>query len=176
MTEKLETVRGSGNVFADLGLADADVEQAKALLAAEIIHILDEEGLSVREAERRTGVPYTDFSRIRNAAMQDRLAVQARRTPTSRSSLTRSRSSSTVPGTMSSIRPSRSFWTPTHGRLSTSGPDWLPQSGASLPQTRRWRRFLTVTVRRKEPRTNEDQMDPSGQSRSSALAGPHSAG
>jgi predicted XRE-type DNA-binding protein len=74
MTEKLETVRGSGNVFADLGLADTDVQQAKALLAAEIIHILDEEGLSVREAGRRTGVPYTDFSRIRNVDI-DRFTV-----------------------------------------------------------------------------------------------------
>jgi predicted XRE-type DNA-binding protein len=74
MTEKLETVRGSGNVFADLGLADADVEQAKALLAAEIIHVLDEEGLSVREAGRRTGVPYTDFSRIRNVDL-DRFTI-----------------------------------------------------------------------------------------------------
>jgi len=74
MTENLEIVRGSGNVFADLGLADADVEQAKALLAAEIIHILDEEGLSVREAGKRTGVPYTDFSRIRNVDL-DRFTI-----------------------------------------------------------------------------------------------------
>ena len=66
MSEELETVRGSGNLFSDLGLADADVEQTKALLAAEIIRVLDEEGLSVRAAERRTGVAYTEFSRIRN--------------------------------------------------------------------------------------------------------------
>lgn len=32
-----ETVRGTGNVFADLGLPDPDAEQAKALIAAEII-------------------------------------------------------------------------------------------------------------------------------------------
>ena len=38
------------------------MEQTKALLAAEIIHILEEEGLSVRAAEKRSGVPYTDFS------------------------------------------------------------------------------------------------------------------
>ena len=72
--EKLETVRGSGNVFADLGLANSDVEQTKALLAAEIIHILDEEGLSVRAAEKRSGVPYTDFSRIRNLDL-DRFSI-----------------------------------------------------------------------------------------------------
>jgi len=74
MTEKLETIRGSGNVFADLGLANSDVEQTKALLAAEIIHVLDEEGLSVRAAAKRTGVAYTDFSRIRNADL-DRFTI-----------------------------------------------------------------------------------------------------
>ena len=74
MTEKLETVRGSGNVFADLDLANADVEQTKALLAAEIIKILDKEGLSVRAAGKRTGVAYTDFSRIRNVDL-DRFTI-----------------------------------------------------------------------------------------------------
>jgi hypothetical protein len=42
--------RGSGNVFRDLGLANADVAQFKAILAAEIIKVLDREGLSVRGA------------------------------------------------------------------------------------------------------------------------------
>jgi len=74
MSEKLEVVRGSGNVFADLGLANSDVEQTKALLAAEIIHILDEEGLSVRAAGERSGVPYSDFSRIRNLDL-DRFSI-----------------------------------------------------------------------------------------------------
>ena len=74
MNEKLKTVRGSGNVFADLGLPNSDVEQTKALLAAEIIRILGEEGLSVRAAERRTGVAYTDFSRIRNVDL-DRFTI-----------------------------------------------------------------------------------------------------
>ena len=74
MSDELETVRGSGNVFADLGLADADVEQTKALLAAEIIGVLDEEGLSVRAAGQRSGVPYTDFSRIRNVDL-DRFTI-----------------------------------------------------------------------------------------------------
>lgn len=64
---KLELVRGSGNVFRDLGHRDADVEQFKAILAAEIIKVLDREGLSVRAAHGRTGVAAADFSRIRNA-------------------------------------------------------------------------------------------------------------
>jgi len=69
MSEKLEIVKGSGNVFYDLGEKDADVKQTKALLAAEIIRILDKEKLSVRDAEKITDYNYSDFSRIRNAEL-----------------------------------------------------------------------------------------------------------
>jgi predicted XRE-type DNA-binding protein len=62
-----EVVRGSGNVFRDLGRKNADVEQFKAILAAEIIKVLDQDGLSVRAAHDRTGIAAADFSRIRNA-------------------------------------------------------------------------------------------------------------
>jgi predicted XRE-type DNA-binding protein len=65
--EKLELVRGSGNVFRDLGRGNADLEQLKALLAAEIIKALDREELTVRAAQARTGFAAADFSRIRNA-------------------------------------------------------------------------------------------------------------
>ena len=65
--EKLEIVRGSGNVFRDLGHQSADVEQFKAILAAEIIKVLDRDALSVRGAHAVTGVAAADFSRIRNA-------------------------------------------------------------------------------------------------------------
>jgi predicted XRE-type DNA-binding protein len=67
--EKLEVVRGSGNVFRDLGQANADTEQFKAILAAEIIKVLDRERLSVRAAQGRTGIAAADFSRIRNAKL-----------------------------------------------------------------------------------------------------------
>ena len=66
-TEKLKVVRGGGNVFRDLGHRNADAEQFKAILAAEIIKALDREGLSVRTAHERTGIAAADFSRIRNA-------------------------------------------------------------------------------------------------------------
>ena len=66
-SEKLEVVRGSGNVFRDLGHKNADAEQFKVILAAEIIKALDREGLSVRAAHGRTGLAAADFSRIRNA-------------------------------------------------------------------------------------------------------------
>ena len=65
--EELEVIRGSGNVFRDLGKPNADVEQLKGILAAEIIKALDQEDLSVRKAQVRTGIAAADFSRIRNA-------------------------------------------------------------------------------------------------------------
>ena len=65
--ERLEVKRGSGNVFRDMGHKNADVEQFKAILAAEIIKTLDRDALSVRDAHSRTGIAAADFSRIRNA-------------------------------------------------------------------------------------------------------------
>ncbi len=59
--------RGSGNVFRDLGRENDDVEQRKALLAADIIKALDCDGLTIREAHAKTGFTAADFSRIRNA-------------------------------------------------------------------------------------------------------------
>ena len=72
--DDFELVHGSGNVFRDFGRADADVQQTKALLAARIIGILDDEGLSTRKAEGRTGVSHADFTRIRNMQL-DRFTI-----------------------------------------------------------------------------------------------------
>ena len=69
MNEKLDVVKGSGNVFRDMGEKDADVKQTKALLASEIVRILDKEKLSVRAAGKATGYNYSDFSRIRNGEL-----------------------------------------------------------------------------------------------------------
>ena len=68
--DDFELVYGSGNVFRDFGRADADVQQTKALLAARIIGVLDDEGLSTRKAESRTGVSHADFTRIRNVQLE----------------------------------------------------------------------------------------------------------
>jgi hypothetical protein len=65
-----EFIRGSGNVYADLGLPDAGLAQARAIVAARIICILDERGLSTREAEKLTGVSHSEFSRIRNTQLR----------------------------------------------------------------------------------------------------------
>jgi predicted XRE-type DNA-binding protein len=67
MKAKPEVVRGSGNVFRDLGHENADAEQFKSILAAEIIKRLDGDCLTVRAAQERTGIAAADFSRIRNA-------------------------------------------------------------------------------------------------------------
>ncbi|MGC1872781.1 MAG: helix-turn-helix transcriptional regulator [Acidobacteriaceae bacterium] len=66
-SDQVEVVRGSGNVFRDFAHTDPDVDQLKAILAAEIIKMLDREALSVRGAHARTGIAAADFSRIRNA-------------------------------------------------------------------------------------------------------------
>jgi len=68
--EKLDVVRGSGNVFGDLGMKNADAEQFKAILAAEIIKALDGGKLTVRAAQTRTGIAAADFSRIRNGDLK----------------------------------------------------------------------------------------------------------
>ena len=65
--ERLEVIRGSGNVYRDLGKTNADLKQFKALLAAEIIKAIDRLRLSVRQAQSLTGIAAADFSRIRNA-------------------------------------------------------------------------------------------------------------
>ena len=64
---KIEIVRGTGNVFRDLGMPNAELRQLKALLAAEIVRALDDGGLTVRKAESITRIAAADFSRIRNA-------------------------------------------------------------------------------------------------------------
>ncbi len=65
--EKIELVRGSGNVYKDFGLPDANIRQIKAILRTAIIGILDDKGLSTRKAQALTGVDNASFSRIRNA-------------------------------------------------------------------------------------------------------------
>lgn len=65
--EPIQVVRGSGNVFRDFDYPDADVRQAKAIMGAQIIKILDKEALSTRQAEAKTGISHSEFPRIRRA-------------------------------------------------------------------------------------------------------------
>jgi predicted XRE-type DNA-binding protein len=68
--DEFELIRGSGNVFRDMGDANAEVLQLKAILAGKIIEVLDEQKISVRHAYELTGFAAADFSRVRQAKLQ----------------------------------------------------------------------------------------------------------
>lgn len=72
--DKLEVVRGSGNIFADFRHPNAAAELIKARLAAEIIKVMDARQMTARQAAARTSIAITDFSRIRNVKL-DRFTI-----------------------------------------------------------------------------------------------------
>lgn len=74
MSDDIELVHGSGNIFRDFNMANPDLEQLRSILAAQIIKTLDERGLTVRRAGELTGIAAADFSRIRRAKL-DRFTV-----------------------------------------------------------------------------------------------------
>ena len=55
---------GSGNVFADLGLADADAHVVKAELVTRIDAIVRQRGITQAEAGRLLGLSQPDVSRL----------------------------------------------------------------------------------------------------------------
>ena len=65
--EKIKVVRGSDNPFRDAGLPNPELENARAILASEIIGILNKQNLSKRKAAVITGIDPADITRIRNA-------------------------------------------------------------------------------------------------------------
>ncbi|GJL50942.1 MAG: hypothetical protein NPIRA01_21690 [Nitrospirales bacterium] len=68
--DKVEVIRGSGNVYKDFNYPDAEVRHLKAKVAAEIIGTLDQRQWSVRQAAKETGYQAADFSRVRNAELK----------------------------------------------------------------------------------------------------------
>ena len=56
--------RGSGNVFADLGLPDADAHLVKAELVSRIDDIIRHRGITQIEAARLLGLSQPDVSRL----------------------------------------------------------------------------------------------------------------
>ncbi len=68
--EPPEVIHGSGNIYRDFGYENADALLLKDLLAAEILKKLDREGLTVRQAQERTGIAAADFSRIRSCDLK----------------------------------------------------------------------------------------------------------
>ena len=67
--DDFELVRGSGNVFRDLGHPNPEASQLKAILATKIISVLDTLEISVRRAHELTGFAAADFSRVRNTKL-----------------------------------------------------------------------------------------------------------
>ena len=61
-----EIVRGSGNVFADLGLPDAEERQTKLRLAYALNAVIDAQRLTQAEAAQRLGLNQPKVSALRN--------------------------------------------------------------------------------------------------------------
>lgn len=64
MSEKLEYTVSSGNVFADLGLPEAEELQAKADLAIQISRIIEELGLTQAKAAEILGIDQPKVSAL----------------------------------------------------------------------------------------------------------------
>lgn len=63
--------RGTGNVFADLGLPDAKTHLLKAELVSRLQDVLEEKQLTQTEAAKITGVSQPDLSRMLKGRFHD---------------------------------------------------------------------------------------------------------
>ena len=63
---EIEIIRGTGNVFADLGLPDAEERQTKTRLAMAITTILKSRKLTQTAAGRLLNVPQSNVSALMN--------------------------------------------------------------------------------------------------------------
>ena len=64
MTQEIEVYSGSGNVFADLGLPDADELLIKAQLADQISDLIEERKLTQVEAAKLLGIDQPKVSAL----------------------------------------------------------------------------------------------------------------
>jgi predicted XRE-type DNA-binding protein len=64
MTRKIEFEVGSGNIFADLGLPDAEAHFLKAQIVAEIHRLTKERKLTQTAAGKRMGISQPEVSRL----------------------------------------------------------------------------------------------------------------
>ena len=70
-TDKDELERGSGNVFADLALPDAEAHLLKAQLVTRIDEIIRRRGLKQVEAAKLLGLSQPDVSRLLRGSFRD---------------------------------------------------------------------------------------------------------
>lgn len=64
-----DIIKGSGNVFADLGLANPEELQAKAKLALQIIKIIERRGLTQAQAAKLIGAKQPDVSKLKSGQL-----------------------------------------------------------------------------------------------------------
>lgn len=62
--QKIQITESSGNVFADLGLPDAEELQAKAMLTSQISRLLKKKGLIQSEAAVQLGITQPKVSNL----------------------------------------------------------------------------------------------------------------
>lgn len=65
MDKELELTKSTGNVFADLGLQDADDLLAKAKLAISVVNIIEQRGLTQHQAAKLLGTDQSNLSRLK---------------------------------------------------------------------------------------------------------------
>jgi predicted XRE-type DNA-binding protein len=64
MVRKVKVDVGSGNIFADLGLPDADTHFLKAQIVSEIYRLTNERGLTQARAGKLMGISQPEVSRM----------------------------------------------------------------------------------------------------------------
>jgi hypothetical protein len=66
--DDVELVHGGGDVFRDLGRANPEARQLKAILAGQVLKVLNDRALTTRQAQALTGTNHGDFARVRKAS------------------------------------------------------------------------------------------------------------
>ena len=69
--DAIRVTRGSGNVFADLGLSNPDERLAKAELALALAQVIKERGLTQREAGALIGIDQPKVSHVLHGRLAD---------------------------------------------------------------------------------------------------------
>jgi len=64
MTRKVKIEVGSGNIFADLGLPDAETHFLKAQIVSELYRLVGERGLTQAQVGKRIGISQPEVSRM----------------------------------------------------------------------------------------------------------------
>jgi predicted XRE-type DNA-binding protein len=67
----IEITKSSGNVFADLGLPDADIHFVKAKMVSNILDIMRDQGLTQTKAAELMGITQPEISRFSNGHFRD---------------------------------------------------------------------------------------------------------